>query len=275
MIGLLAAAVLVASGAGVCSSPEVFAAKFQDRAARAYPDLSFKANGELAFLVRRGETDVGSVFLDSRHAMCSADPDAEDSILDAYVASVGPTLADAASARTPEERRAHMVVVLRPVEYARALIQQGAAVAQRPFVGGVARYLAEKREDTLSFVAAEHVVGLAASADEAWTLAERNIPAKVTGVQVEHLGRKVFLVMAETQDAPSLILLESFWAEHGRKVRGRPTVYLADREQFLFTGDEERDGLQALSNIRSRDDGTALTSEFYVRTGEGWIVAPE
>lgn len=264
-----------APNSGACGTPEAFRDAVVERLRKLHPGATVDAKGPLeVWVTLPGQTDARRMFLDNFFADCGRAPEQRDAMLNHLAATAGRDIEEILNAPLPIRQR-RLVSVIRP---ARMDERSGAAASrlvQRPFAGEMAEVLGEKPPGLLVFVDRETVDQFQLGERALWERSRTNIPTVITGVTVEPLSPGIYMVSAESMDAPSLVLHDGFWRDRVTAETGQPIVFFADREHFIYADSARPGAVAGLRRLVAGDDGNAMSLELYRRTAEGaWTVVP-
>jgi hypothetical protein len=262
---LLLPACAPAPTANACGSPEQFRDAFIDRTRKMYPAATVEVKGPLDVGVKvPGQSGATEMYLDNFFVDCGRSPDQRDAMLNHLAATLGRSPEEILNAPLPT-RQSRLVSVIRPAHVDEASSAGAGPMVQRPFAGEMAEYLAEKPPGLLAFVNHEHMGEFQLDETALWSRARANISTVITGVKIEALAPGLYLVSAESEDAPSLILDDAFWRGRVTAQTGQPVVFFSDRESFMYADSANAAALAGLRRMVAGDDGNAMSMKLYRR----------
>ncbi len=256
------------------ASPEQFRDAVAARIQQLDPSAHITVRDSLSIGVS-GATE-STVNLVNAYREYSASPDSLNEIIDRFARAVTSSLVDA------QDVRSRIVVILRP----RAILNDAAQAAAdlgpdahamtliwRPFTGDLIQVVAIDGAETLRYATPDMLSDNHIGLDEAWSLAEANLPARLGQLLIVQLGRgRIYVASATSGLAPSALTQTARCGPGQRDF----IALVTSRDTFMFalTGrrrDEER-FLEAASRIV---ESGASDSRTAIRCSGGvWSEAP-
>lgn len=266
---LLAAPALAQDGAETACGTEVqFRERFAGQLRTALPDKKIVVSDILQLTI--GEEEDGVIVnLDNKYLDCLDRPQLRDDIIAHFVQAVANHVTNPPAEATVEERRARMFSIIRPAAVTSDPSLQGQKLLTRPFVGDMVEIIAEQHPGQISYGMEADLEALGPDLAQAWARARANVKTRINGITVRPLGAGVYIVEAESFDAPSLLFEPGFWSQRTTADTGQPVVFLADRELFLYADSANAEAVAALREYRERDNGNAMSLMLFRRRPDG------
>ena len=252
-----------------CGDRAEFQALFVQRLRKAQPDHEVVEVALFDLIVRKDGEEKVRIFLDNKYGDCIDRPQDRDFIIDGFVAATSQMLTSAKDEATVDERRERAFSLLRPSALARDPALKGGSLIHRPFAGDMMEVVAEQLPGAVRYVVAEDSEVFGASRDAVWKLARGNVAKRITGITARPVSPGVYIVEAESFDAPSLLLEPGFWRERITAATGQPIVFLADREYFYYADSANPRAVEALREFVRNDNGNAMSLKLYRRQADG------
>jgi uncharacterized protein YtpQ (UPF0354 family) len=261
---------------GLCSgcsesirTPRQFTEDFADALRRSDPSLRVEIIRDLEITTTSADGLELTSFLDNAYATYKQDPKAKASIIQDFIASLGPT---AVVAEGVDRTRIVPVIKDRPwlEETRRALRDRGAKEVPEHVYEDFSRDLvilyAEDSPTNIRYLTPEDLTRAGVERHELRALACENLKRLLPKIE-RHGDRGLYMITAGGTYEASLLLLDSIWRDGQMDVQGDIVVAIPTRDLLFVTGSRHSDGMErAKQFVQEAFHGGAyrLTTKLFV-----------
>ena len=250
-------------------SPRAFTQEFANVLRTQAPSLTVTIGKDMQLKLKDAAGKESTIFLDNAYAEYSGNPHTRNEVIHRYVSA----LLEPGRDDTPIDR-SRIVPVVKDrawlTEIQASLEARGAKqpleVVFEDFTEDLVIVYAEDAPRNIRYLTPKNLTELGFRKDQLRGIAVTNLRKALPKIEVRP-GTLVSMISAGGDYEASLLLLDSIWSSRKLAVEGDVVVAVPSRDQLLFTGSRNREGVVKLRELASklaRDASYRLTDRLFV-----------
>lgn len=252
-------------------SPEQFRAAFLDHVRGRFPEYEYICGAEHEVVVRASDEDKANFWLGNAYNDYVAQPERQNDVIARFAGALE-MMDESFRDADPDIRARRLLFLVRPA----GLLEQGGGSEDwvwRPFVADLVLILAERVGSSTAYLMKDDLVSFP-SLDDVWEHAAKNLSRRVADIVATEVHPELYSIwLKDSDDAPSLLVLDTFWDEHGHLFDGDALVLFTARSEALVTKvSEDRADWMAQAGAQLVA-GTLSPQPFVRRTSGEWLPA--